>query len=173
GFSRRYTVGVWVGNFSGEPMRDVSGISGAAPLWLEVMNFLHGTVPSTAPARPRGVTVARVRFEGDIEPPREEFFLEGTEPMEVVRVQSAHEKPRIVYPPEGTLITIDPDIPEKLQRVAMRFEPRSRRLRWVLNNTDAGSDTPLFLWEPRRGNYTLSIVDGDGSIVDSVGFAVR
>jgi penicillin-binding protein 1C len=173
GFSRRYTVGVWVGNFSGEPMRDVSGISGAAPLWLEVMNFLHGGVPSTVPARPRGIAVVRVRFEGDIEPPREEFFLEGTEPMEVVRVQSAHEKPRIVYPPEGTLITIDPDIPETLQRVAMRFEPRSRRLRWVLNDTDAGSDTSLFLWEPRRGNYTLSIVDRDGSVVDSVGFTVR
>ena len=28
GFSRRYTVGVWVGNFSGEPMRNVSGITG-------------------------------------------------------------------------------------------------------------------------------------------------
>jgi len=32
GFSRRYTVGVWVGNFSGAPMKDVSGISGAAPV---------------------------------------------------------------------------------------------------------------------------------------------
>ncbi len=173
GFSRRYTVGVWVGNFSGEPMRDVSGISGAAPLWLEVMNFLHGTVPSTEPYRPRGVTAARVRFEADIEAPREEFFIEGTEPAQVVRVQVAHEKPRIVYPPEGTLITIDPDIPEALQRVAMRFEPRSRRLRWVLNDAEAGSDTPLFLWEPRRGDYILSIVDRDGSVMDSVGFTVR
>ncbi len=173
GFSGRYTVGVWVGNFSGEPMRDVSGISGAAPVWLEVMNFLHGTVPSSPPVRPPGVTVARVRFEGDIEPPREEFFLEGTEPVAAVRVQSAHEKPRIVYPPEGTLITIDPEIPETLQRVAMRFEPRSRRFRWVINDADAGSDTPLFLWEPRRGRYTLSIVDRDGSVLDSVGFTVR
>src|SRR5262249_39694203 len=33
GFSRRYTVGVWVGNFSGAPMRDVSGVTGAAPVW--------------------------------------------------------------------------------------------------------------------------------------------
>ena len=41
GYSRRYTVGVWVGNFSGEPMRDVSGVTGAAPVWLEVMAWLH------------------------------------------------------------------------------------------------------------------------------------
>jgi penicillin-binding protein 1C len=33
GFTDRYTVGVWVGNASGEPMHDVSGISGAAPVW--------------------------------------------------------------------------------------------------------------------------------------------
>ena len=31
GFSERYTVGVWVGNASGAPMHDVSGVTGAAP----------------------------------------------------------------------------------------------------------------------------------------------
>ena len=49
GYSQRYTVGVWVGNFSGQPMRDVSGVFGATPVWLEVMNQLHGA----APRRPR------------------------------------------------------------------------------------------------------------------------
>jgi penicillin-binding protein 1C len=114
-----------------------------------------------------------VRFEGGIEPSRGEFFIEGTEPMDAVRVQAAHEKPRIVYPPEGTLITIDPDIPGKLQRGAMRFEPSSARVRWVLDDSEAESDRPLFLWEPRRGSHTLSIVDADGRVVDSVGFTVR
>jgi len=32
GYTSRYTVGVWVGNFSGAPMRDVSGVTGAAPV---------------------------------------------------------------------------------------------------------------------------------------------
>ena len=41
GYSRKYTVGVWVGNFSGEPMWNVSGITGAAPIWIEMMNWLH------------------------------------------------------------------------------------------------------------------------------------
>ena len=41
GYSQRYTVGVWVGNFSGEPMWNVSGITEAAPAWAEVMNWLH------------------------------------------------------------------------------------------------------------------------------------
>ena len=33
GFSRRYTVGVWVGNRGGAPMHGVSGVMGAAPIW--------------------------------------------------------------------------------------------------------------------------------------------
>ena len=33
GYTRHYTVGVWVGNLSGEPMRHVSGVIGAAPIW--------------------------------------------------------------------------------------------------------------------------------------------
>jgi penicillin-binding protein 1C len=41
GFSRDYTVATWVGNFSGEPMRKVSGVMGAAPLWHNIMTRLH------------------------------------------------------------------------------------------------------------------------------------
>jgi penicillin-binding protein 1C len=37
GFTREVTVGVWVGNFDGSPMRGTSGITGAAPLFHAVM----------------------------------------------------------------------------------------------------------------------------------------
>ncbi|MGZ3713446.1 MAG: penicillin-binding protein 1C, partial [Bdellovibrionota bacterium] len=33
GFTKEFTVGVWVGNFTGTPMQNVSGVSGAAPIW--------------------------------------------------------------------------------------------------------------------------------------------
>lgn len=173
GFSSRYTVGVWVGNFSGEPMRDVSGISGAAPIWLEIMNFLHASSPSKAPKPPAGVVKARVDFERNVEPAREELFLAGTEPLARVRANTVYEEARIVYPQEGTLITIDPDIPASLQRVGLRFEPGGRRFRWMINGSDAGADGPLFLWEPKPGAYTVTIVDRKGKVMDSVGFVVR
>ena len=41
GFTSRYTVGVWVGNFSGAPMHDVSGVTGAAPILRDLVHFLH------------------------------------------------------------------------------------------------------------------------------------
>ena len=41
GFTSDYTVAVWVGNFNGDPMRRVSGVAGAAPLWNRIMLHLH------------------------------------------------------------------------------------------------------------------------------------
>ncbi len=41
GFTTDYTVATWVGNFDGAPMRQVSGVTGAAPLWNRIMLHLH------------------------------------------------------------------------------------------------------------------------------------
>ncbi len=89
GWSERYTVGVWVGNASGAAMHDVSGTSGAAPIWAAVMGFLHAREPSRAPKAPAGLVRAAVRF-GPVQPSaggspqpleaaREEWFLSGTQ----------------------------------------------------------------------------------------------
>ena len=85
GYSQRYTVGVWVGNASGAAMWDVSGTSGAAPVWAELMQALHGArgggaaTPSRAPTPPPGVIAQRVAFGDGIEAARSEWFLKGTE----------------------------------------------------------------------------------------------
>jgi penicillin-binding protein 1C len=41
GFSRDYTVAVWVGNFDGRPMHEISGVTGAGPIWSRIMRHLH------------------------------------------------------------------------------------------------------------------------------------
>jgi len=41
GFTPEFTVGVWVGNFDGTPMEQVSGVTGAAPILHEVFVYLH------------------------------------------------------------------------------------------------------------------------------------
>jgi penicillin-binding protein 1C len=79
GFTSRYTVGVWVGNFSGAPMRDVSGVTGAAPIWRDIVHFLHANDPSMRAAVPTSVVRETVRFEPAIEPDRDEWFVRGTE----------------------------------------------------------------------------------------------
>lgn len=41
GYTTQYTVGVWVGNFNGNEMRFVSGVSGAGPIFTDVITYLH------------------------------------------------------------------------------------------------------------------------------------
>jgi penicillin-binding protein 1C len=173
GYSERYTVGVWLGNFSGEPMRNVSGVSGAAPVWLAVMNFLHADRASSPPQRPSGVIETRLNFYQEVEPPRQEYFIEGTEPVSRIRAGSPLQKPRITSPADETQIHLDPEIPEDLQRVPFQFRPTSGRYQWMINEQKTGIFDPFFLWKPERGNYVLSIIDRDNRVVDSVAFMVK
>jgi penicillin-binding protein 1C len=55
GYSREVTVAVWVGNFDGSPMSDVSGITGAGPIFREVMEAAARSRP--APARSRSLSI--------------------------------------------------------------------------------------------------------------------
>ena len=135
GWSQRYTVGVWVGNASGAPMWDVSGTSGAAPVWAEVMRLLHRGEPSRAPTPPTGLVQAAVRFGLErseaLEAARSEWFIAGTE-QPVFAIDSiatgtgatgaagpfgTETAARIVAPSQGTVIALDPDIPPRHQRL--------------------------------------------------------
>jgi penicillin-binding protein 1C len=172
GFSRRYTVGVWVGNFSGAPMHDVSGVSGAAPAWLEIMEWLHRDLPSPPPEPPVGVVLAATTpnvsgAEG------EQWFLAGTEPATAVsRVR--HVPAKIVAPVSGTVIAVDPDIPTPQQRVAFEAQADSgTRGHWVLDGKRIGPAMKPLLWAPQPGPHTLVLVDERQHPVDTVAFSVR
>ena len=108
GYSDKYTVGVWVGNFSGTPMWNVSGITGAAPVWLEIMDHLHRQNPGEAPKPPEGVISKGIEFQDEIESARTEWFMRNTEPINIssdrpdVTLVTAHDFPHILYPSKGT-----------------------------------------------------------------------
>jgi penicillin-binding protein 1C len=60
GYTPEFTVGVWMGNFSGAAMRGVSGVSGAAPLMHAVMEHLHARFGTTWFSTPPGVIECEV-----------------------------------------------------------------------------------------------------------------
>ena len=60
GFTSDYTVATWVGNFDGEPMRQVSGVMGAAPLWNRIMLHLHEHREPAAFPAPSGLVLRPV-----------------------------------------------------------------------------------------------------------------
>ncbi len=171
GFSSQYTVGVWVGNFSGQAMWNVSGITGAAPVWVEIMNWLHHDQPSVAPAPPMGVVQQKVGFANSGQS-RREWFIKGTE-ITQVEVASAATNFRIVYPASGTIVALDPDIPEEQQKLFFECAPKDGQLRWLLDGQEIGSAESVVLWSPKKGRHKLALVDTDHQVLDSVDFEVR
>jgi len=173
GFSKEYTVGVWVGNFRGDPMWNVSGISGAAPVWAEVMGHLHRERPASFPSPPPGVVPHRVAFPGEVEGDRTEWFIAGTEPFRTVPARAIRGIARIRYPSDGMVVALDPDIPPGRQLVFLEAAGGDAAHSLVLDGVRLGTPDRLLPWRPQPGAHTLSLVDGDGSVVDTVSFSVR
>ena len=60
GFTPSHTVGVWVGHFGNQPLQNVSGVSGAGPIFHAVMVELNlGKSPAWYP-RPEGLVEAEI-----------------------------------------------------------------------------------------------------------------
>jgi penicillin-binding protein 1C len=167
GSSSLYTVGVWTGNFSGEPMWNVSGISGAAPVWVEIMNWLHHNGASRAPKPPPGL----VAEETPGSPGRREWFIRGTE--NAVLPGTAGLGFRIIYPASGTIFALDPDIPAEDQKLFFEAQPKDQALRWVLDGQSIGDASALLLWSPVQGSHALALVDSAQRTLDSITFEVR
>lgn len=172
GYSERYTVGVWVGNFDGGSMWDVSGVTGAAPVWRDVMDYLHQHVPSRAPAAPPGVVRRDVTWQPAFEPPRTEWFIAGTESAEVALLQDARRAPRILYPADASIIAIDPDIPDARQRVFFQAQA-GQGLQWQLDGATLGPATASYAWRPEPGQHALILLDAAGAAVATARFQVR
>jgi penicillin-binding protein 1C len=172
GYSDRYTVGVWVGNFDGRSMWDVSGVSGAAPVWRDVMDYLHRDQPSRAPAPPAGVVRRRVAFHPDFEPERLEWFVQGTESPVVELVPPAQRVARIVYPVDGSILALDPDIPDPRQRVMFHAQA-GQGLHWRLDGSELGSAEADVAWRPLLGRHELQLVDAGDRVIGTVRFQVR
>ena len=171
GYSNRFTVGVWVGNFSGEPMWNISGVAGAAPVWVEIMNYLHNNEPNRPPDSPAGLVATDIVIPSSDER-RRELFIKGTE-MNVVQQQASQANFRITQPASATVVALDPDIPKEQQRLFFESDPRDNRIRWVLNGEDIGSAGSVLLWNPIKGKHTLSLVDTAERVLDTIKFEVR
>jgi penicillin-binding protein 1C len=177
GYSQRYTVGVWVGNFNGEPMWNVSGVTGAAPVWHEVMSYLHAKETSRPLKMPEGMII-QARHEVMFDAQKKELFIKDTEPVSVQRETTALTEPslstqRIIYPAQGMIIAMDPDIPEDQQRVFFEADASGEHLLWRLNSTELGRASEIISWKPVPGTYRISLIDAKAAIIDSVYFHVK
>ncbi len=149
GYSKKYTVGVWVGNLDGSPMWDVSGVTGAAPIWNAVMNLLQ--------ERENQSDHTHIEAFGDSPP-----------------VYQSSSIPKILIPKNETIYALDPDIPEGRQKLYFSASAFVPGFRWILDGKKIQeAEQKNVFWKPERGFHILSLQDRDGKMIDSVVFEVR
>ncbi len=146
GWTQQYTVGVWVGNFNGQAMWNVSGTTGAAPIWRKIMLALHPNhtgapmklsyQPASPPILHRSIT-------------------------------------RIRYPVEEMKVGLDPDIPLILQKIPIEIENPQPGQSIYLNGVSFGPSKEMSLWPLKKGRQSISLRSNNGEILDQVKFEVR
>ncbi len=89
GYTPSLVVGVWVGNTDYQAMRDVNGLTGAAPIWQETIRSLLRGKPVESFTRPDGMVQQEVcMYSGLLPTPfcartGLEWFLDGTQPTQL------------------------------------------------------------------------------------------
>ena len=89
GYTPDLVVGVWVGNTDNSPMQGVSGITGAAPIWHQIIEKVTEGTPVKGFTRPPGIIEAEICTYGGHTPSpacppnhrRKEVFKSGQGPL--------------------------------------------------------------------------------------------
>ena len=192
GWSQFYTVGVWVGNSQGASMQNVSGVSGACPVWHELMQYLQGHSPvvaahpfAGAPMQPANVSARAVSYEPALEPSRQEFFLGdtgqdtfvleaggGREPLRRCPAGQGGCASRIANPLDGTIYALDPDIPASGQGIALRaYTDAVGQVVWRVGGQLVGQGDTF--WRPVPGRHVIELLGAQGVVLDRVVIQVR
>jgi membrane carboxypeptidase/penicillin-binding protein len=101
GYTPNLVVGVWVGNADNTPMTDVTGISGAGPIWNQFMRRVLTGQPELEFRRPDGILETEVCALSGLLPTeacalrRRELFLPGTVPTEEDNLYQTFEIDRV------------------------------------------------------------------------------
>jgi penicillin-binding protein 1C len=173
GATPEYTVAVWVGNFSGAPMRRIAGVSGAGPLWNRIMLHLYEHRDAPRFPAPAGYRIARI---GNL---RE--YVDGADvrAMRAARpeiVATAYDEWRarqgdttgalsILFPHDGDVFEdrLRSNDPRRAQQqIEFRISrPRGARVAWSLNGAAVASGVnDAYFWPVRAGEWTLSVRSG-------------
>jgi len=180
GYSSELTVGVWVGNFDGRPLRGLLAMRGAAPLFREVMLRAHRGRAPRAFTAPPGVVRREVCVEDGTRTGsgcarrRREWVHEPTPaPGSPPGVTANGAGPIVISaPPAGARFLVDPLLDPSRQRLALRAtvaEGERRRVRWLVDGelVEEARGDEVVHWTIARGRHRIRVeavddpADGD------------
>jgi penicillin-binding protein 1C len=185
GFTRDYTVATWVGNFDGSPMRRVSGVTGAAPLWNHIIRHLAERNVPAAFTPPRGYVRRPICATTGVRPTRScsAIVSEWLDPRDLLAWNRARrpldrgydtwlatqpaqrgEPLRIVAPHDGDVFEAAPDA-----RITV-IARGTAHPEWELNGRIVAVHAQRWTLPLARGRWTLRA--REGSSLDAVTFTV-
>ncbi len=196
GFTTDYTVATWVGNFNGEPMRQVSGVTGAAPLWNRIMLHLHEHQEPAAFPSPEGLIQLPVCAISGLKPTpdctsvvQEYFYPEDKNNYEaenkfelppeydewLAKQQRSHlisDNLRILSPHHGDVFLLYPGEAGQQKLEFKLAGNKSAPVEWWLNGEKLNTDSVNSLfWNLRPGKWTLEAKSAE--MKDKVTFQVE
>lgn len=163
GYTRDYTIGVWVGRPDGTFSAGRMGRDAAAPILFEVFDLLP-VGPSALPARPPAGAI----LAGTLDLPAnlQQFRPRLGAMAELDRKKAAV---KVAYPLDGALLELAP-ADEALPSLTLQAEGGSLPLRWLVNGQPIVS-LPYRRqaeWLPDgRGAVRVTVVDRDGRSASS------
>lgn len=150
GYTPNLVVGVWAGNANQEPMWNVTGLTGAAPVWHQFIRQVSQKSENSGFHRPNGLVQIEVCNLSGFLPTENcpfnkmEWFIEGTEPRE--------------YDSLYQLVTIDRLTGKLADETTI---PQNEINRIVLNLPPQASE-----WANTHGHLLLSDVLDDQNLMD-------
>jgi penicillin-binding protein 1C len=185
GYTPAVTVGVWAGDFSGKPMQNVSGVSGAGPLFRDILQLVAGGRPAAAFQEPPGIVRAEICPLSGLRPgPRctgiiREVFAAGTEPRAICALSHEQAAPgrgggpagvgtripaaglAVLVPADGDVYKLDPVLRGEFQSIRLRAVLaeglRPEVVEWWVDGQKIGEAGPPYslAWRLKRGSYLI------------------
>ncbi|MDD8026376.1 MAG: penicillin-binding protein 1C [Acidobacteriota bacterium] len=185
GYTPSVTVGVWAGDFSGKPMQSVSGVTGAGPLFRDILQLAAAERPAGSFVEPAGIVRAEICPLSGLRPgPRcagiiREVFAAGTEPDKtcpLTHAQAASGAGRgpagvgthvpasglaVLSPADGDVFKLDPVLRGEFQSIRLRAVLaegfRTGVVEWWVNGEKIGESGPPYglAWRLKPGSYTI------------------
>ena len=145
GFNQDYTVGVWVGNANSSSMENVLGVTGAAPIWRGVVDYLLNLKSS------------KEFLNKDLA----DSFL--NEELSAVAPRTFN-KSHILTPGKQAIYAIDPGIPARAQKILFEADGPQQGLIWHVH----GKKLSDRKWTPETGWQKVELYRGQEKLDESV-----
>ena len=164
GYTPRWTVGVWVGNFDASSMQKVSGITGAGPILRDVALAVQERYPAVDFAVPQGLVHKTVCSEtGLLAGPacahtRAEWFDRDRLP-DVCDGQHTSKKltSRIQTPTDGDIFYVDPAMNRAVQQLKLTADCATDHCQWHMDAKELPDSSCQTWWLLQKGKHTLSL----------------